>query len=258
MSPTTCHLPCRKNRLLVRVLVLVGLVLMGLRPGQAAAVTGMVVFGADSSGTYTRDIWNTLGGDFLPFNWFNLYVVQGSMGDPFLNSGDGPETSVNIPLALGIHSFTLWGSPPADPNPAFGLNIFFDGDNSIPGISAFAPVNVGPSPPFPPFFPDSSPSTVTLDVHPAPGSGSLSFVDGSVRITVTDYSWSEPAVFGTDRVSPYNNMPDGANDWVGRLTLEVDPIPEPATFGLIGAGLLGLSMISRKKGPAKIATAARS
>jgi len=54
-----------------------------------------------------------------------------------------------------------------------------------------------------------------------------------MTVTLTAYSWASPSVYNTDRVSFYNNLPNGVNDFIGSFTLNVQAVPEPSSFLLI-------------------------
>lgn len=209
------------------------------RPASAGVMlTGLINFSTDAAGAASGgSIWNTRGGD----NFFNLYVTQPNSGinGPFLNTGDGAGAGINLSLAEGKNEFFLFGEPGADVG-RFGLNLFFGGNNSNPGISVFAASDQPPSPPFPNFSPNNSASTLALDSTVVPGAGTLSFTSGSSTVTLTDYRWSVPSVQNLDRVQAFAIGANGANDFVGSFTLQVRSVPEPASVVLLGTGVLAL------------------
>lgn len=196
---------------------------------QATTLFGVVNLSTDFSGNAVGDqVWNTVGGDGL----YNLYLDEGS---GFVNTGDGAGASVNILLTPGVHTFSIYGEPGLS-STNWGLNLFFNGNASTPGISArnlqgaaaaLAVANGG--------------STFALDgTTSVAGANTLTFIDGGTIVTLTGYSWNLPA--SADLVSGFDTTPSGNADFFGSFTLEVtSDIPEPAAWQ---AGLLGLAMLA--------------
>jgi hypothetical protein len=221
-------------------------------PVSAAPVlSGLVNFSTDGAGSASAgQIWNTLGSD----GWFNLYVTQpnSGLGGAFLNAGNAAGTSISQILNPGTYQFYFFGEPGGDTGFA-GLNLFFDGDDTNPGISVYGPTDHSPSPPFSTFAANSGPNTLTLDaLSLVPGAGTLTYVSGDTTVTLMDYQWSTPEVYGVDRVQGYDDFPTGAPDFVGSITLEVSTaaVPEPtsmATLGLIACGMGVVSRIRSRK-----------
>ena len=215
------------------------------------ALSGLVNFGATASGAYAGvDIWNTLGGD----SNFNLYVAANSQTGAFLNSGDSSAASINTPLLPGNYTFALFGEPGPELS-NFGLNLFFNGNNSAPGISVFAAQDVEPSPPFPAFTANSSTSALTLAGTPVAGAGTLVYTDGTTTVTLTDYSWSRPAVFSLNRVQGFNNTSGGGNDFVGALSLNVTANAPTASSAATISNTATVTTTSSESNTAKIGRA---
>jgi hypothetical protein len=169
-----------------------------------------------------------------------LYVSQTGLGGAIINPGDGPTTSISVPLGVGIHTFHLFAQPFLVPS-SFGLNLFLNADNSNPAISVFAAANGSLLGPFPPFFANSSTNTIDLIPNTVPAAGTLTFTDGQFQATLTDYRWSLPGVHNLDRVSFFGSDPNGSTDFVGQFTLEVtetSQVPEPSSLALAGIGVL--------------------
>ena len=85
-------------------------------------------------------------------------------------------------------------------------------------------------------------------------SGSLTYTDNGLNVTLTDYGYGMPGVFGgpaIDRVGNLNSIPDGYSDSVGRFTLNVTPVPEPsiAMAGLLVAIAIMVSRKPRRPNP---------
>jgi hypothetical protein len=207
---------------------------------SAAAITDLTVFSTNSAGhNYYGLHWNTQG---VPDDKFNLYVsTSPDFSNPvFINSGNGPTTGVIIDLAPGTYYFTLFGESAFTPVPSdvhFVTNLYFDGDQSAPGISGL--------------YGAACPSVCAagdangLNIFGASGhpeAGTLSWTDGSVLVTLTGFTWL------TDRRdidavwnywanhSPYSTG-SGAPDFVGTMQLEVTAVPEPGVTFLVLTGL---------------------
>ncbi len=156
-----------------------------LAAGKAATadvvLTGLGQFSAASSGAAGSQFWNTLGGD----GNFNLYVIASSDIDgPFINSGNAAAASVNLPLTVGTHEFTIYGQPGSAASHA-GLNLFFN-DAVPPAISVLAPHNSST------IAPNFSSSTRSLTSTIVAAAGTLSFTVDNLTVSLTDYIWSSP------------------------------------------------------------------
>jgi len=202
----------------------------------ATTLTGLVNFSADAAGNFSGgQVWNTLGGD-APFN---LYVDNGG---GFINHGNAALASINLALVPGVQTFAIWGQPGA-PNLFEGLNLFFNGANGTPGISAKNNTNssgAGVTP--------NSGSTLTLAAAAVAGANTLVFVDGTTTVTLTAYSWNTPGQNTVDRVQGYDDTPGGGADFVGSFTLNVvnAAVPEPATALLLIPALGALALLKKR------------
>lgn len=220
---------------------------------SGAAITGATVFGANAQGAMsvflgipTTAVWNTAGGDLI----YNLYLQDSS--STFVNSGNGANASLNIPLAPGNYTFRLFAEPGLTTQNYAGLNLFFDGASS-PGISGLIPQNATG-----PLTPDSSSSTAPLTsgfpYTPIPGAGTLSFNDGPFTVTLTSFELYQPDDSGGKEiagignyVSGFNNSPFlRINDYRGEFNLNVVS-PEPGSLILLGSGLVAFGVFRRKR-----------
>jgi hypothetical protein len=211
------------------------------RSYASLSLTGTVEFSTSSTGAFNRvDIWNTDG------NTYNLYVTTPNTGinGGFLNPGS--QANINFNLTPGTYQFYMFGSP-GNNQLYYGLNLFFNGNTSNPAISVFAPLNTSSSSPAPSFTANSNAFTGALgNIGYVQGSSSLVYTSGTYTVTLKDYSWSSPSVYGLDRVTTFNSVPDGTSDYVGSFTLQV--VPLPGAVWLLGSGLFGLIGIRRRMG----------
>jgi hypothetical protein len=204
-----------------------------VRSSSASVITGATLFSATSQGNYLGEVWNTVGNDLV----FNLYLWDGVTP---LNSGNGAGTQINIPLnTAGMYTFIFRAQPGLLTPGQFGLNLFFNGNTSTPGISALVTAESSS------FAANGAPLTPRLDGLPiVAGANSLVFVDGDFRISLTALSESRT---GGNQVAAYSNAPGlvGGNDYVGGFTLTV-ATPEPSSLVLFGSAV-GLALFRRRR-----------
>lgn len=162
---------------------------------------------------------NTVGGDQAD----NIYVIEASsFTGAFINSGDGPSTSINIPLTAGTYTFTFFAGGGDDVG-CFGMNLFFNGNGNSPGISVSAPLNSPASLQSCPAAPCSADSGSTMSLFEAavPGAGTVSFTSGSTPVTLQSYVLYSFGTYNIDRVGAYDDVPDGQPDHIGQFTIQV-------------------------------------
>jgi hypothetical protein len=213
----------------------------------ATVLSGLVIMGTDSSGNWNGTTrWNTQGGIMVAF-----YVADGADPlSPFLNGPSASQSSISVPLDYGTHTFSLF-APGGSPNSIHGLNLFFDGNNINPGISVFAPTQISSSPPYPVFSVNNATSSQSLGGQTVAAARSLTFMDASSVVTLTDFRWAAPNVYNLDRTGfvPFGQSSvgsDGLSDWVGQFTLSVTPVPEPGTWAILS--LCGIGLVVRQVG----------
>ncbi|AOY01882.1 PEP-CTERM sorting domain-containing protein [Jeongeupia sp. USM3] len=111
-------------------------------------------------------------------------------------------------------------------------------------------------------FTVAGPSTLTFELLPANLTGSLAnlFAVSYQLAPVGQLVGLQSLVFnqGTRSFSGSFNLPAAGTytsffavtkdaNWVGKLNLNVVPVPEPETYALMGAGLLGVLLSRRRK-----------
>lgn len=111
-------------------------------------LTGITAFSTDINGNIittsgSTALFNTFGGDSLN----NIYVIDNPVTQTYLNSGDSggasAPTGINISLVPGATQEFFCSVDPANTSQGmfYGLNLFFNGNNATPGISAFTTIN---------------------------------------------------------------------------------------------------------------------
>jgi hypothetical protein len=95
------------------------------------------------------------------------------------------------------------------------LNLFFNGNNSTPGISVFGVVgSTG-------FLPNPNSDTFTLEVGIAPGSGVGFYTSSGVNVVLTGYEWIGSGT--TDVCRAFAFSPGTDPSGLGYVTLQVFP-----------------------------------
>lgn len=215
--------------------VILAAIVSGSAGASALTLTGVCGFPTDASGNWQIGWYNSYG----PDGGKNAYVVRDSIEGAFVNSGNDAAAQISIDLSVpGTYKlFTFFdGNEIYSPRDHWGLNLFFDGHNLSPGISAFAaPVRAGNT--MPGFQANSG---VTLDLSGGVnvlGAGSLVYESGSTQVRLVEYATTAD-VYNVDRVDNFRLGASGRNDHVTVVGLQV--VPEPATVAGLALGVLAL------------------
>lgn len=202
----------------------------------AITLTGICGFVTDAAGNWNTGWYNTFG----PDGGKNGYVVVGSnVNGGFINSGNSAATMISVNLATpGDYRLYVYfdGNEIYPPRDFWGVNLFFNGNNSSPGISAYGvPRGAGESTPA---FSANFGNTLNLQANTnVAGSGTLLYQSGSEKVILTGYSVTH-GIYNVDRVNNFSLGASGRLDHVTVLDLRV--VPEPATLTALGGGLLAL------------------
>jgi hypothetical protein len=171
--------------------------------------------GTSVSQAYADGALNTLGGD----QWWDLWLALNPDATSPVNGPADAEASISIPLQAGnSYKYYIFGQGPCCNLNFSGLNLFFDGDASTPGISVFGPLGSSS------FRPNNS-STLSLQGNPVPGSGTSFYSSAGVIVVLTGYNWNASGTPPGDVCQEFVFSPaagDIPSDF-GSFTLQVFP-----------------------------------
>jgi hypothetical protein len=202
-------------------------------------LTGAIEFSTNSSGADTGQVWNTLD---TPACCYRFWLALNSDATSPVNGPSDAQASIDIPLTVGhTYHYYTYGAPGFVPRFAFaGLNLFFDGNNSTPGISVFGDTSRIR------FEPDGS-STLTLEGSSVAGSGRSYYVSSGVVVVLTGYDWHLPSTPPGDVCQAYEFAPGGGVSFHGYIALHVAPAAA-LTIGPPSSGSPATGMTLRGSG----------
>ena len=235
-----------------------------IRPLLLALATAVAAAPAAAQPTLRHvTLWNSTTTGASSGGWWNTIASDGTY-DVFLSTLPdasyaagavvNPATNFSRQLALGENVFYFYAS--SSPSTHYGLNLFF-GDAPIPGsaapdLSAVTAFSNGAT-----TFSTIDPSVASSrrpDAGFVAGSGALSLTSGVYTVTLTHYDVLATAGGAGGMIDRVNSNGLGAGtsfDNYGTFTLNVtsavSQVPEPATFALLGGGLVTLAGVARTR-----------
>lgn len=199
-------------------LLLLSAVALALPAHSQTTLTGAIWFATTPTGGtsidqgYADGAVNTLGGD----SWWDLWLALNPNATAPLNGPSDEQASISILLDTGRSStFYLFAGGPCCSLKYSGINLFFDGDNSTPGISVFGALNTTS------FLPNANSSTFSLAASIAPGSGTGFYRAGSDIVVLTGYNWNSSGTL--DVCQAFEFSPGTEPSATGSISLRVFP-----------------------------------
>ena len=198
-------------------LLLSAFLLIPLGAYSQVTLTGAIQFSTKSTGAaYGGLLWNTLGGD----SYYDLWLAENPDATSPVNGPSDAQADIAILLQLdNAYKYYIFGQPGPGVVTGFnGLNLFFGGNNSTPGISVSGATNSFS------FLPTGG-TTLTLRGTSVAGSGTGFYSSGGTVVLLTGYDWNAPATPPGDVAQAFAFSPASGDvpDYFGSFTLEVWP-----------------------------------
>lgn len=215
----------------LRTLIGVAFVMIPRPSYSQVVLTGAIQFSTNSVGAASGgQIWNTLADG----PHYDLWLALNPDGTSPVNGPSDAESAIVIPLVAGhAHTFYIFGQPGTGIN-FNGLNLFFEGNASTPGISVFGATNGSA------FAPDGG-TTLTLAGVAAAGSGRSFYSSGSVITVLQGYAWNAPGTPPGDVCQAFEFSPGGGQDYFGSFTLQTWPAAALTLSQISGAPVTQLT-----------------
>lgn len=224
---------CRRVRaLLVSLWSLVTIFCLGscVSELQALQLTGVLLESVDDHGNPAGPVWHTASGYGGRPLGFTRWPPPQTRGIPFPLAPDG-SLSIELwpgPFVPAHVTHLFWQFLPGEFPSALVLNLYFNGDNVMPGISAWVPWRYG----FTHLLPNPAPTTRSLYLDVVDHPSSLTFDDGqfAARLTAAFFfpshgeprQWRPRDFTDIDRVGIDALRPDGQPDGVLIFELKVE------------------------------------
>lgn len=191
-------------------------------------LTGAMQFSTNAAGAGSpggSQVWNTLGGD----HYYDLWLAQSPNGGLPVNGPSDGQAGINIPLVVGNHyNYFIFGAPGLSTG-YNAVNLFFDGNNSTPGISVYGLTNGRH------FRPDGN-TTLALSGAAVAGANRAYYISGGTVVVLIGYEWHTPTTPPGDVCQAYDFAPGGCASFHGYITLHVAPAAALTTTGTTLAG----------------------
>jgi hypothetical protein len=146
-----------------------------------------------------------------------LWLAKNANASSPLNGPSDAQAGISVPLEIGnTYNFYMFGAPGCCSEPFNGLNLFFDGYNSTPGISVFGPIDSTG------FAPNTS-NTFTLAGTFVNGAGTAAYSANGVVVALTKYNWNMPATPPGNVCQPHSFTSGTQPCYFGSFSLRVFP-----------------------------------
>jgi hypothetical protein len=206
------------------------------RPLCALQLSGVLLYAADENGQPVGPVWHTASGFGGRPLGFTRWPPPQTRGIPFPQAADG-SLSIDLwpaPLVAAHVTHLFWQFLPGEFPTALVLNLYFNGDPTRPGISAWVPWRYG----FTHQLPNPALNTLSLTLDSVDNPASLEFSDGELRARLTaafyfpsdgePKQWRPLDFTRIDRVGIDSLRPDGRPDGVLVFELKVEADPAAA------------------------------
>lgn len=205
-------------------------------PAQGLQLTGVLLESVDDHGNSAGPVWHTASGFGARPLGFTRWPPPQTRGIPFPLAPDG-SLSIELwpaPFVAAHVTHLFWQYLPGEFPTALVLNLYFNGDNVSPGISAWVPWRYG----FTNLLPNPAPTTRSLYLDPVDNPSTLAFDDGKMtaRLTAAFFfpshgeprQWRPRDFTDLDRVGTDALRPDGQPDGVLIFELKVEASSFPS------------------------------
>jgi len=174
---------------------------------------------------------------------YRLFLAEGSATSTIIDAG----STLNAGLSAGSRTFFFFGDYDSNEatrqliNQAWTLRLSLDGNP----MTGFINANSGGQDIAARTMLNKTGTLFTSNPLQAPYVGALSYQTADWSVTLTDFNLTFFESTGYDRVAPFGVFQNGRDDAVGSFTLQVQPIPVPASLPLLASALAGFAVWRR-------------